>query len=326
MNELDTGVIAAVRAGDQSAFAALVERHRRELHVHCYRMLGSFDEAEDLVQETFLRAWRRRDTLDRGSYLRAWLHRIATNACLDTLRRSSRRVSTLSSFAEVPWLQPYPDQLLDAVAPSEEEPDAVVVEKETIELAYLALIQLLPPRQRAVLILRDVLGWSAAETAALLKISVAAANSALQRARATLQEQPAGRRLESSAADTSAEEQALLQAYIATHERGDADAALALVREDIRVTMPPYAMCYDGRAALVPLLRQAIGPEAIGAWRLLPTGANRQPAAASYLRAPGDTEFRAFKLDILRIADGRIAEITTFGAELFPEFGLPETL
>jgi RNA polymerase sigma-70 factor (TIGR02960 family) len=326
MNELDTGVIAAVRAGDQSAFAALVERHRRELHVHCYRMLGSFDEAEDLVQETFLRAWRRRDTLDRRSYLRAWLYRIATNACLDTLRRSSRRVSTLSSFAEVPWLQPYPDQLLDAVAPSEEEPDAVVVEKETIELAYLALIQLLPPRQRAVLILRDVLDWSAAETAALLEISVAAANSALQRARATLQEQPAGRRLESSAADTSAEEQALLQAYIATHERGDADAAHALVREDIRVTMPPHAMCYDGRAALVPLLRQAIGPEAIGAWRLLPTGANRQPAAASYLRAPGDTEFHAFKLDILRVADGKIAEITTFGAELFPAFGLPETL
>jgi RNA polymerase sigma-70 factor (TIGR02960 family) len=326
MNELDTAVIAAFRAGDQSAFAALVERHRRELHVHCYRMLGSFDEAEDLVQETFLRAWRSRDTLDRGSYLRAWLYRIATNACLDTLRRSSRRVSTLSSFAEVPWLQPYPDQLLDAVAPSEEEPDAVVVEKETIELAYLALIQLLPPRQRAVLILRDVLGWSAAETAALLEISVAAANSALQRARATLQEQPAGRRLESSAADTSAEEQVLLRAYIATHERGDADAALALVREDIRVTMPPQAMCFDGRAALVPLLRRAIGPEAIGGWRLLPTGANRQPAAASYLRAPGNTEFRAFKLDILRVADGKIAEITTFGPELFPQFGLPETL
>ena len=324
--EVDTAVVAAVRAGDESAFAALVERHRRELHVHCYRMLGSFEEAEDLVQETFLRAWRKRATFDRGSWFRAWLYRIATNACLDTLRRSSRRVSALSSFAEVPWLQPYPDRLLDEVAPSDDEPDAVVVEKETIELAYLALIQLLPPRQRAALILRDVLGWSAAETAALLDTSVAAANSALQRARATLEEQPAARRLESSAAAGSAEEQALLQAYIDTHERGDAEAALALVREDIRVTMPPNAMRFDGRDALAPLLSQSIGPDAIGAWRLLPTGANRQPAAASYLRAPGDSEFRAFKLDILRIEGGAIAEITTFGSELFPAFGLPPTL
>jgi RNA polymerase sigma-70 factor (TIGR02960 family) len=324
--EIDTAVIAAVRAGDESAFAALVERHRRELHVHCYRMLGSFEEAEDLVQETFLRAWRKRDTFVRGSWFRAWLYRIATNACLDALRRSSRRVAALESFAEVPWLQPYPDRLLDAAAPSDEEPDAVVVEKETIELAYLALIQLLPPRQRAVLILRDVLGWSAAETAAMLEISVAAANSALQRARATLQEQPAARRLESSASATSDEEQALLRAYIATHEHGDPDTALALVREDIRVTMPPQAMRYDGRDAIAPLLRQAIGPDAIGAWRLLPTRANRQHAAASYLRAPGDTAYRAFKLDILRTAGGRIAEITTFGPSLFPEFGLPPEL
>jgi RNA polymerase sigma-70 factor (TIGR02960 family) len=147
---------------DETAFGALIEPHRRELHVHCYRMLGSFDEAEDLVQETFLRAWRSRDSFDAGSNgLRPWLYRIATNACLDAIRRRSRRVPSLSSFAEVPWLQPYPDRLLDEIAPSDAEPDAVVVARETIELTFVAVIQLLPARQRAVLILRDVLDWSA---------------------------------------------------------------------------------------------------------------------------------------------------------------------
>jgi RNA polymerase sigma-70 factor (TIGR02960 family) len=317
-------VLEAARGGDESAFARLVEPHRRELHVHCYRMVGSFEDAEDLVQETFLRAWRSRHTFDRGAWLRAWLYRIATNVCLDELRRTARRVPSRRSIAEVPWLQPYPDRLLDEVAPSEEEPDAVVVARETIELAYLAVIQLLPPRQRAVLILRDVLEWSAAETAAALEMSVAAANSALQRARATLQEQPAARHLDASPAATSAEEQALLQGFIETHERGDAAAALALVREDIRVTMPPNPRCYDGIDALAPLLAQAF--EGMGEWRLVATRANRQPAAASYLRVSGDTVFRALKLDVLRIEGGLIAEITTFGSALFAAFGLAPTL
>jgi RNA polymerase sigma factor (sigma-70 family) len=152
-------LVAAAKAGDEAAFATLVERHRRELHVHCYRMLGSFEEAEDLVQETFLRAWRSRDSFVGGPGFRAWLYRIATNASLDAIRTRSRRVASLSSFAEVPWLQPYPDRLLDEVAPSESEPDAVVVARETIELTFVAVIQLLPPQQRAVLILRDVLDW-----------------------------------------------------------------------------------------------------------------------------------------------------------------------
>ena len=143
-------LVAAAKAGDEAAFATLVERHRRELHVHCYRMLGSFEEAEDLVQETFLRAWRSRDSFAGGPGFRAWLYRIATNASLDAIRSRSRRVASLSSFAEVPWLQPYPDRLLDEVAPSEAEPDAVVVARETIELTFLAVIQLLPPQQRAV--------------------------------------------------------------------------------------------------------------------------------------------------------------------------------
>ena len=150
---------------DEAAFSDLTERHRRELHVHCYRMLASFDEAEDAVQETFLRAWRSRDSFDGSSLFRAWLYRIATNVCLDMIRRSSRRLTTMQSFAEVPWLQPYPDAMLDEAAPTDDEPDAVVVERETIELAFLAALQVLPPRQRAALIARDVLGWPAVETA-----------------------------------------------------------------------------------------------------------------------------------------------------------------
>ncbi len=318
------GVVAAARAGDESAFAALVERHRRELHVHCYRMVGSFEEAEDLVQETFLRAWRGRERFEGGSWFRAWLYRIATNVCLDALRHKSRRLRSLHSFAEVPWLQPYPDRLLDEIAPSDTEPDAVIVAKETIELAYLAAIQLLPPRQRAVLILRDVLDWSASETASLLDTTVAAANSALQRARATLREQLPARPSDWSAPEPSDQERALLERFIDAHERADADAAVALVREDIRITMPPYPWCYEGLASLLPLLERALSDP--GDWRLLPTSANRQPAAASYLREPGDAEYRAFKLDVLRIEDGRIAEITTFGTTLFPAFGVPPTL
>jgi RNA polymerase sigma-70 factor (TIGR02960 family) len=317
-------VVAAAKAGDESAFTVLVERHRRELHVHCYRMLGSFDEAEDLVQETFLRAWRSRASFEGGPGFRAWLYRIATNACLDQLRRSRRQVPALHSFAEVPWLQPYPDRLLDEIAPSDAEPDAVVVAKETIELTFLAVIQLLTPRQRAVLILRDVLGWSAGETASLLEATVAATNSALQRARATLRERLPARPSEWSGSEPSDEERALLEGFIDAHERADAAAAAALARKDIRVTMPPRPWCFDGLEAIRPLLERGLtGP---GDWRLLPTRANRQPAAASYLREPGDSEFRAFKLDVLRIEGGAIAEITTFDPRLFPAFDLPPTL
>jgi RNA polymerase sigma-70 factor (TIGR02960 family) len=309
--------------GDQAAFAEQVERYRRELHVHCYRMLGSFDEAEDLVQETFLRAWRGRETFTGGPGFRAWLYRIATNACLDALRSSRRRVPSLHSFAEVPWLQPYPDRLLDELAPSDTEPDAVVVARETIELTYLAVIQLLPPRQRAVVILRDVLGWSAAETAAMLDMTVAAANSALQRARATLRERLPARPSDWSGPVTSEQERLLLAGFIDAHERADAAAAAALVRDDIRITMPPHPWVFEGLAAIRPVLEEGLTEP--GEWRLVPTRANRQPTAASYLRAPGDTVFRAFKFDVLRVESGLIAEVTTFDASLFPAFGLPPT-
>ena len=310
-------------AGEEPAFAELTERHRRELHVHCYRMLASFDEAEDAVQETLLRAWRSRDSFDGGSLFRAWLYRIATNVCLDMLRRSSRRPPTVRNVSDVPWLQPYPDALLDQVAPSDDEPDAVIIERETIELAFLAAMQLLPPRQRAALIARDVLGWPAIETASLLETSVAAANSALQRARATMQEHLPARRAEWTVGEPSVAEQALLERFIDAHERGDAALAVSIASQDLRITMPPFPYLYEGIETIVPLLARALSE---GDWRLVPTMANRMPTAASYLRQPGDTQYRAFKLDVLRIENDLIAEITTFGPSLFPAFGLPPTL
>ena len=309
-------------AGVEPAFAELAERHRRELHVHCYRMLASFEEAEDAVQETLLRAWRSRDSFE-GSLLRAWLYKIATNVCLDMLRRSSRRLATMHNFSEVPWLQPYPDALLDEVAPSDDQPDAVIVERETIELAFLAAMQVLPPRQRVALIARDVLGWPAIETASLLETSVAAANSALQRARATMQEHLPPRRSEWTAGEPTAEERALLEQFIDAHQRGDAALAVSIASQDLRITMPPAPYLFEGLDTIAPLLRNALRE---GEWRLLPTLANRMPTAASYLRQDGDTQFRAFKFDVLRIENGLIAEITTFGPALFPAFGLPPTL
>ena len=307
---------------DQSAFGSLTERHRRELHVHCYRMLASFDEAEDAVQETFLKAWRGRSGFDGGSQFRAWLYRIATNVCLDMLRRSSRRTSA-NSFAEVPWLQPYPDLLLEAAAPSDEQPEAVAISRETISLAFLAALQVLPPRQRAALVARDVLGWPASETASALGTSVAAANSALQRARATMQSHLPDTRAEWSAREPSAEERRLVEQFIAAHERLDAEAAIAIAARDIRVTMPPLPYCFQGAEALRPLMADAA---AMGEWRLVPAGANQMPAAASYLRRPGDSVFRAFKLDVMRVEGALIAEITTFPADHFAAFGLQPTL
>jgi RNA polymerase sigma-70 factor (ECF subfamily) len=318
----------AARVGDESAFASLVEPHRRELQVHCYRMLGSLDDAEDLVQETFLRAWRARDGFEGRSSVRAWLYRIATNACLDALERRPRTPAATRAAADVPWLQPYPDRLLEGIAPSDDEPDAVVVAKETIELAFLVAIQHLPPRQRAVLILRDVLAWSAKETAALLAISVAAANSALQRARAALKEHLPPQRTEwTITADPSAEEQALLDRYMEATERGDDVAMVALLREDARFTMPPEPFVVVGNEQIVAAwVEGGFGADWFGDFRGLLTRANMQPAVAFYLRRPDDTEYRAFAVDVLRIEDGVITEVTAFGAEVFPAFGLPPTL
>jgi RNA polymerase sigma-70 factor (TIGR02960 family) len=317
-------------------FAAVTERHRRELQVHCYRMLGSFEEAEDLVQETLLRAWRRRGDLQDGNSLRAWLYKIATNACLDALKAKKRRVPSLSSFRDIPWLEPYPDRLLDQAAPHTpdpqdpygqghaDDPQAVTIGRETIELTFLAVIQLLPPRQRAALVLRDVLDWPVGRVAELLDQSPTAVNSALQRARATLRTQrPPAERDGWVAGSTTATEREVLDRYIRAYEAGDTEATLSLVSDDIRVTMPPYRHLFEGREAIQELGERA---RATGDWRLLPTSANRQPAAACYLRDPESGRFEAFKIDVLRVVDGRITEITAFGPRQFPDFDLPLVL
>jgi RNA polymerase sigma-70 factor (TIGR02960 family) len=299
------------------------ERHRRELHVHCYRMLASYDDAEDAVQETYLRAWRGREGFD-GDNVRAWLYRIATHVCIDRSRSRQRRVA---AGVEVSWLTAYPDTLLDEVATDTAGPDQAYVARETIELAFLTALQVLPPRQRATLLAREVLGLPAADTARLLETSVAAANSALQRARETMRAHLPTHRTEWSAPEPSVEERRLLATFIDAHERCDPAAAIAAASADVRVSMPPNPMVYDGLTAVSGLIRRGLGPDREGDWRLLPTGVNRMPAAVSYLRRPGDTVYRAFKVDVLRIEDGRIAEITTLGpAALIGPLGLPETL
>jgi RNA polymerase sigma-70 factor, ECF subfamily len=328
-------------ARDESAFAALVERHRRELQVHCYRMLGSFEDSEDLVQETFMRAWRNRESFgsDGRSAFRAWLYRIATNACLDVLRSRPRRVLPPqvsaaadpavppSPPADLPWLQPYPDRLLEPIAPADDEPGAVVVARETIELAFIAAIQHLPPRQRAVLILRDVLGWSAKEAASLLEGSVVSVNSALQRARATLRDRLGERRTDwAPSSRPSEEERELLRRYVDAHERADADALAELLREDARLTMPPHPTWYAGRTAILIAMRPAFDPE-FGTLRGVVSAANSQPAAAYYLRRPGESEYLPLALDVLRIEGGYVAEISSFVFPgLLPAFGLPPKL
>jgi RNA polymerase sigma-70 factor (ECF subfamily) len=322
-----TAAVAAATAGDEAAFGALVERYRPELQVHCYRMLGSLEDSEDLVQETFLRAWRHRDQFDGGPGFRAWLYRIATNACLDAIRRKGRRAEEVGSFAEIPWLQPYPDRLLDEVAPRADEPDAVVVARETIELGFLALIQILPARQRAVLILRDVLEFSAQETADALETSVASVNSALQRARAGLKEHLPARRSEWSA-DASPADRALVARYIEAAEAGDAAGLKAIMADDLRFSMPPEDGMHVGGDAVVDLwFENGFGDkEAFGEVRMLLTFANRQPAVANYVKSPGSDVFVPLALDVLRIADGEIVEVLAFPMSTFAAFGLPETL
>jgi RNA polymerase sigma-70 factor (ECF subfamily) len=334
---------------DERAFAELTERHRHELRVHCYRMLGSFDEAEDLVQETFLRAWRyRTSSADRSSF-RAWLYKIATNACLDVIASRNRKVAPYEAAPlvpnddapspppNVPWLQPFPDHLLDAAAPAAEEPDAIAVRRETIELAFLVSVQTLPPLQRAVLIVRDVLGWPATDTATLLDTSVAAVKSALQRARRTMKEHLPGTRDQwAPTTEPTIGERQIVGRYIDAHENADLDQVAALLAEDVRLTMPPEPAWLVGRDALVSLTANVFDPDSSwyhGAWRCLRTAANRQPAIAHYVEHP-TTEttaglpgrFKGQVLDVLGIADGRVADVTSFDPKYFPAFGLPLTL
>ena len=325
-----------MRLGDEAAFAALTEPYRRQLHLHCYRMLGSYDEAEDLVQETLLRAWRGRAGFEGRSTVKTWLYRIATNACLDHIESRSRRLASLESPQPgepnaVDWLQPYPDLLLDQIASSDPEPDAKVIGRETIELAYLAAIQYLPPKQRAILILRDALGWSAKETANLLDESVASVNSALSRARSSMRRRMPKRRLEwSTVATPTTGERKLLERYMEATDRADVAGLTALLREEVRLTMPPYPTWFEGReqiATAFALSTNPAEPSYQGQFRTVATAANRQPAVAAYVRRPGDSEYRALGIDVLRLEGDQVVEITRFvSADLFPAFGLPLTL
>jgi RNA polymerase sigma-70 factor, ECF subfamily len=316
----------ALRDGDHSGFDAVAERHRRELEVHCYRMLGSFQDAEDVVQETFLRAWVNRDTYEGRSSFRAWLYRIATNACLDMIKRSRRTVTfdpQAGAPSEVDWLEPFPDSRL----PGHDDPAAATVARETIELAYIAAIQHLPPRQRAVLVLRDAIGWSAQETADLLEMSVAAVNSALQRGRARLGEMERSRDERSTSWQPSAEERQLLARFMEATERADMAAIADLLKEDAVFWMPPDAGVFVGRAAIVDSWTPAlVGPERLGDFKTVPTKCNNQLAAANYVRAPGEEYYERLAIDVLRIEDGAIVEIVTFPDSVFDDFGLPERI
>jgi RNA polymerase sigma-70 factor, ECF subfamily len=327
--------VAAARARDRDAFGALFERYRRELQVHCYRMLGSFAEAEDLVQETFVRAWRGIDRFEANSSVRAWLYRIATNACLDTLRRGGRRRvlpfdvmdpvrrdRPLPEAGEELWLEPFPGRLLSDLVG---DPGETVVHRETIELVFLAAIQHLPPRQRAVFLARDVLGWSAKATATLLGTSEASVKSALQRARATIKEHLPQRRDDwGSVAEVSAGEREVLQRYIDAHQQDDIEALAQTLADDVRVAYPQIPLWSDSRDAFIQATREFAPP---GEHRFVVTSANLQPAVAIYHRAPGEPLFQLVALEVLRIEDGRITEIVDFNVpELAPAFGLAVAL
>jgi RNA polymerase sigma-70 factor (ECF subfamily) len=335
----ERALAAATRRGDHAAFETLVERYQRELQVHCYRMVGSLDEAQDLAQETFLRAWKSRTAFEGRSTYRRWLYRIATNACIDFVADGRPRMLSTDAVpaadpsapllppADLPWLEPYPDRLLEGISSDEAGPDAVVVARETIELAFVAAMQHLPARQRAALILHDALGWSVADVAELVGVSEAATNSLLQRARATMRRRLPRRRVDwVKAADVSAGEEAVLRRYVNAMERCDSAAVIELMHENVRSTMAPTPTWFDGREAMAIALAPSMArssPEFIGDWRVILTAANRQPAAATYLRPPGETQYKGFSLDVLRIEDGKIVELNSFEPRMFPAFGLP---
>lgn len=308
---------------DEPAFTGLAQRHRRELHVHCYRMLGSFEDAEDTVQETFLRAWRRRETFAGRSTFRAWLYRIATNACLDLLAKCRPEPAT---GGEVRWLQPYPDRLLDELpAAGADEPETVAEARETIELAYLVAVQHLAPRPRAVLILRDVLGWPAKDVAELLGDSVNSVNSALQRARAGMREHLPAERQDWTGGEGDAGTRELVRRFTDASIAKDVDGLAAMLRDDVRCSMPPTPGLQIGRDAVVNDW-VADGFESLGSLRAVPTAVNRQPAVAFYLWQESDGAYLPLTVDALRITGGAITEIVTFHADQFPRLGLPDRL
>lgn len=333
--------LTSVRLHDLSPheFSAMTEPHRRELRVHCYRMLGSLQDAEDLVQETLLRAWQRHAQYAGRAPLRAWLYKIATNLCLDTLKHRARRtlpsarqgVATLDepiprSLNEPIWLEPFPDALR---APEASNPAARFAAQESVTLAFVLLLQVLPPRQRAVLILRDVLDWPASEVADLLDLTIPAVKSALFRARTTVAthihqidvEQVAPSLLEEST-------RLLLEQYVKAWEQADPNELVVLLKADATFSMPPIPAWYRGRATIRTLVTRTIfGGAANGRWRLLPTRANGQFAFGLYRRNDEDANYHAYGIQTIRITAGEIADILTFqNPSLAAYFALPLTL
>ena len=331
-------LLDAARDGDEDAFRLLVEPHRGTLHTHCYRMLGSVHDAEDALQDALLRAWRGLRGLEGRSSLRTWLYRIATNACLDATARRPRRVLPIDygppadprdeaggPLTGAVWLEPYPDEQL-GLEDGYAAPEARYEQREAVELAFIAALQHLPALQRAVLVLREVLGFSAREVAETLDTTVASVNSALQRARKTVDERLPARSQQATLrtlGDDAIRE--LVEGFVDAFERGDVDAILALVAEDATFAMPPYADWYRGREALGDSWLMPGGPPP--RLRYLPTRANGQPALGTYQRDPGAEAYLPIALEVLTLDGPRISEITAFRTpEVFRLFGLPEEL
>ena len=331
-------LLDAARGGDEDAFRVLVEPHRRALHAHCYRMLGSVHDAEDALQDALLRAWRGLGSLQRRGSLRSWLYTIATNACLDAAARRPRRVLPVDygppadpgeepgePHAQPLWVEPYPDEEV-GLEGGYAAPEARYEQREAVELAFIAALQHLPARQRAVLVLREVLGFSAREVAESLDTTTASVNSALQRARKTVDERlPA--RSQQATLRTLGDERVrdLVESFVDAFERGDVEAILAKVAEDATFTMPPYTGWYRGRDAIGDSWLMPGGPPP--RLRYLPTRANGQPALGVYHRDPDGRRYVALALDVLALDGVRISEITAFRTpEVFPRFGLPDTI
>ena len=324
-----TDLVSRARAGDSDAFRELTEPHRRELQVHCYRMLGSLQDAEDALQETLLSAWQGLDGFERRASLRTWLYRIATNRCLNARRSAGRRSAKEwdmpaveppdpTGFGEIPWLEPYPDALLDKAIDA--GPEARYAQTESMSLAFVTALQVLPPRQLAVLLLRDVLGFHAREVADMLDTTVDSVNSALKRARATLQRSEPR---EPAPAPESPTERALVSEFVRAYESGNVDALVALLTTDIFVSMPPIPLEYRGIDVVSRLFAGIFGSGR--RVELVPTRANGQPAFGAYLRA-GTGIRHGSGLFVLTLAGDRICAFTRFDSSVLPWFGLPLSL